>query len=76
MEDNQIIIDVGLEGLISSLRDLKAEYDANAEAIKNLDKESETYEQDLVKLQQQQKVLKKQLAFSIFAVSSLSDHYS
>lgn len=62
MEDNQIIIDVGLEGFISSLRDLKAEYDANAEAIKNLDKESETYEQDLVKLQQQQKVLKKEMS--------------
>lgn len=62
MEDNQIIIDVGLEGLISSLRDLKAEYDANAEAIKNLDKESETYEQDLIKLQQQQKVLKKEMS--------------
>lgn len=62
MEDNQIIIDVGLEGLIDSLRQLKAEYDANAEAIKNLDKESDTYEQDLVKLQQQQKVLRKEMS--------------
>lgn len=62
MEDNQIIIDVGLEGLIDSLRQLKAEYDANAEAIKALDKESDTYEQDVVKLQQQQKVLKKEMS--------------
>lgn len=62
MEDNQIIIDVGLEGLIDSLRQLKAEYDANAQAIKALDKESDTYEQDLVKLQQQQKVLRKEMS--------------
>lgn len=61
MEDKQIIIDVGLEGLIDSLRQLKKEYTDNAKALKALDKESETYEHDVTKLQQEQNVLRKEM---------------
>lgn len=61
MDDNQVIIDVGLDGLIGSLQELQKQYEANREAIAGLDKESETYAHDLINLQQQNKALRSEM---------------
>lgn len=61
-ENNQVIVDVQMDALIASLQELRKQYEANADAIKKLDKESDTYEQDVIALTQQNKVLKKEMA--------------
>jgi hypothetical protein len=61
-ENNQVIVDVQMDALIASLQELRKQYEANAAAIKALDKESDTYEQDVIALTQENKVLKKEMA--------------
>ena len=61
-DDSQIVIDVQMDALIASLQELRQQYQANAAALKALDKESETYEADVIKLEQQQKVLKQEMS--------------
>lgn len=63
MEENeQIIVDVQMDALIASLQELRRQYEANAEAIKNLDKKSDTYEKDVIELTQQNKVLRQEMS--------------
>ena len=60
-ENNQVIVDVQMDALIASLQELRKQYEANAAAINALDKESDTYEQDVIALTQENKVLQQEM---------------
>lgn len=61
MEDDQIIVDVQMDALIASLQELRQQYDANTEALKKLDKESDDYDKQVIELTQQNKVLQQEM---------------
>lgn len=62
MEDNnQVIIDIGLDALIASLRDLKKQYEANTAAMKALRDEGKQDSDEYIQLTQANKVLRQEM---------------
>ena len=62
MEDNnQVIIDIGLDALIASLRDLQKQYEANTAAMKALRDEGKQDSDEYIQLTQANKVLRQEM---------------
>ena len=61
-KNSTILLDVGMEGLIDSLRDLKKQYDANTQAMKDLKAAGEEDSAEYVKLANENRVLKGEMA--------------
>ena len=62
MEENQIIVDVGLDAFIASLRHLQKQYELNTAALKAMQKAGEEQSDAYITLTQEQKVLRQQMA--------------
>ena len=62
MEENQIIVDVGLDAFIASLRNLQKQYELNTAALKAMQKAGEEQSDAYITLTQEQKVLRQQMA--------------
>lgn len=62
MEDNQIIVDVGLDAFIESLRHLQKQYELNTAALKAMKDAGEEQSDAYITLTQEQKVLRQQIA--------------
>lgn len=62
MEDNnQVIIDIGLDALIASLRELQKQYEANTAAMKALRDEGKQDSDEYIQLTQANKVLRQEM---------------
>lgn len=61
-KNSTILLDVGMDGLIDSLRDLKKQYDANTQAMKDLKAAGEEDSAEYVKLANENRVLKGEMA--------------
>lgn len=62
MEENQIIVDVGLDAFIQSLRQLQKQYELNTAALKAMKDAGEEQSDAYITLTQEQKVLRQQMA--------------
>lgn len=62
MEENQIIVDVGLDAFIASLRHLQKQYELNTAALKAMKDAGEEQSDAYITLTQEQKVLRQQMA--------------
>ena len=62
MEENQIIVDVGLDAFIESLRHLQKQYELNTAALKAMKDAGEEQSDAYITLTQEQKVLRQQMA--------------
>ena len=62
MEENQIIVDVGLDAFIASLRHLQRQYEINTAALKAMKDAGEEQSDAYITLTQEQKVLRQQMA--------------
>lgn len=62
MEENQIIVDVGLDAFIASLRHLQKQYELNTAALKAMQEAGEEQSDAYITLTQEQKVLRQQMA--------------
>ena len=62
MEENQIIVDVGLDAFIASLRQLQKQYKLNTAALKAMKDAGEEQSDAYITLTQEQKVLRQQMA--------------
>lgn len=62
MEENQIIVDVGLDAFIESLRHLQKQYELNTAALKAMKDAGEEQSDAYITLTQEQKVLRQQIA--------------
>lgn len=62
MEENQIIVDVGLDAFIASLRHLQKQYELNTAALKAMKDAGEEQSDAYIMLTQEQKVLRQQIA--------------
>lgn len=62
MEENQIIVDVGLDAFIESLRHLQKQYELNTAALKAMKDAGEEQSDAYIMLTQEQKVLRQQIA--------------
>ena len=62
MEENQIIVDVGLDAFIASLRHLQKQYEINTAALKAMKDAGEEQSDAYITLTQEQKVLRQQMA--------------
>ena len=62
MEDNQIIVDVGISALIQSLKHLQKQYELNTAALKAMKDAGEEQSDAYITLTQEQKVLRQQMA--------------
>ena len=62
MEENQIIVDVGLDAFIASLRQLQKQYELNTAALKAMKDAGEEQSDAYITLTQEQKVLRQQMA--------------
>lgn len=62
MEENQIIVDVGLDAFIASLRNLQKQYEINTDALKAMKDAGEEQSDAYITLTQEQKVLRQQMA--------------
>lgn len=62
MEENQIIVDVGLDAFIASLRHLQKQYELNTAALKAMKDAGEEQSDAYIALTQEQKVLRQQMA--------------
>lgn len=62
MEENQIIVDVGLDAFIASLRHLQKQYEINTAALKAMKEAGEEQSDAYITLTQEQKVLRQQMA--------------
>lgn len=60
-ENNQVIIDIGLDALIASLRDLQKQYEANTAAMKALRDEGKQDSDEYIQLTQANKVLRQEM---------------
>ena len=58
MEENQIIVDVGLDAFIQSLRHLQKQYELNTAALKAMKDAGEEQSDAYITLTQEQKVLR------------------
>lgn len=62
MEDNnQVIIDIGLDALVASLRELQKQYEANTAAMKALRDEGKQDSDEYIQLTQANKVLRQEM---------------
>lgn len=62
MEENQIIVDIGLDAFIQSLRNLQKQYELNTAALKAMKDAGEEQSDAYITLTQEQKVLRQQMA--------------
>ena len=62
MEENQIIVDIGLDAFIESLRQLQKQYELNTAALKAMKDAGEEQSDAYITLTQEQKVLRQQMA--------------
>lgn len=62
MEEDQIIVDVGLDAFIASLRHLQKQYELNTAALKAMKDAGEEQSDAYITLTQEQKVLRQQMA--------------
>lgn len=62
MEENQIIVDVGLDAFIQSLRHLQKQYELNTAALKAMKDAGEEQSDAYIMLTQEQKVLRQQMS--------------
>ena len=62
MEENQIIVDIGLDAFIQSLRNLQKQYELNTAALKAMKDAGEEQSDAYIALTQEQKVLRQQMA--------------
>lgn len=62
MEENQIIVDIGLDAFIASLRNLQKQYELNTAALKAMKDAGEEQSDAYITLTQEQKVLRQQMA--------------
>lgn len=62
MEENQIIVDIGLDAFIASLRHLRKQYELNTAALKAMKDAGEEQSDAYITLTQEQKVLRQQMA--------------
>ena len=62
MEENQIIVDIGLDAFIASLRQLQKQYELNTAALKAMKDAGEEQSDAYITLTQEQKVLRQQMA--------------
>lgn len=62
MEENQIIVDIGLDAFIASLRNLQKQYEMNTAALKAMKDAGEEQSDAYITLTQEQKVLRQQMA--------------
>ena len=62
MEENQIIVDIGLDAFIESLRHLQKQYELNTAALKAMKDAGEEQSDAYITLTQEQKVLRQQMA--------------
>ena len=60
-ENNQVIIDIGLDALIASLRELQKQYEANTVAMKALRDEGKQDSDEYIQLTQANKVLRQEM---------------
>lgn len=62
MEENQIIVDIGLDAFIASLRQLQKQYELNTAALKAMKDAGEEQSDAYITLTQEQKVLRQQIS--------------
>lgn len=60
-ENNQVIIDIGIDALIASLRELQKQYEANTAAMKALRDEGKQDSDEYIQLAQANKVLRQEM---------------
>lgn len=60
-ENNQVIIDIGLDSLIASLRELQKQYEANTATMKALRDEGKQNSDEYIQLTQANKVLRQEM---------------
>ena len=60
-ENNQVIIDIGIDALIASLRELQKQYEANTAAMKALRDEGKQDSDEYIQLTQANKVLRQEM---------------
>lgn len=70
MEENQIIVDVGLDAFIASLRHLQKQYEINTAALKAMKEAGEEQSDAYITLTQEQKVLRQQMASTEKAIQN------
>lgn len=70
MEENQIIVDVGLDAFIDSLRHLQKQYEINTAALKAMKEAGEEQSDAYITLTQEQKVLRQQMASTEKAIQN------
>lgn len=59
--NNQVIVDIGLDALISSLRELQKQYEANTDAMKAMRDEGKQDSDEYIQLTQANKVLRQEM---------------
>ena len=70
MEENQIIVDVGLDAFIASLRHLQKQYELNTAALKAMKDAGEEQSDAYITLTQEQKVLRQQMSSTEKAIQN------
>ena len=59
--NNQVIVDIGLDALIASLRELQKQYEANTAAMKAMRDEGKQDSDEYIQLTQANKVLRQEM---------------